>query len=252
MRALRALVTGAAGAVGGAIAAHLATAGHRVVKTDLVAAEELIVGDVSEPDDVERICVAAEQQMGGVDVLVNAAGRYGERVPFSATDPAHWWRVLETNLRGPAMLCRRLVPSMVQRGFGYVIDVNSKAAVWDDPGQNSVAYSTSKAALARFSSSLANELRGTGVVVVDASPGMVRSGMTATRPDFDDIPEHRFLPSSAIGEMVTALVSGGYDDLHGHFLHAADDLDAMLQRVQADPRVRTPSLGPYGPDDPVA
>lgn len=140
---------------------------------------------------------------------------------------------------------------MVARGRGHVVDVNSRASVWDDPGQSSVAYSVSKAGLARFTAGLAAELQGSGVVVVDLSPGMVRTGMTATRPDIAAIPDHRFLPASTAAGKVVELVSGAYDDLHGHFVHALDDLDELVAHVRADPRVRTLRLVPAGDDDPI-
>ena len=252
MTVLRALVTGAAGGIGSAIAGRLEASGHRVARTDLDDSGQVVSGDVTEPADVERICDAAESSLGGIDVLVNVAGIYGQRTPFAASDPDVWWRVLETNLRGPVLLARRLLPAMVDRGIGWVINVNSKAAVWDDPGQSSVAYSTSKAALARFTEALAGEVRGTGVTVLDLSPGMVRTGMLATRPDRDAIPDEWFLPADVVAGKVVQLLAGGYEDLHGHFVHAADDLDDLLRRVRDDPRLRTLSLGPYGADDPIA
>lgn len=212
----------------------------------------MAVGDVSVPADVDAVCTLVEAELGPIDVLVNAAGTYGQRVPFTSSDPEEWWRVLETNLRGPALLCRRLVPGMVARRRGHVVNVNSRAAAWDDPGQSSVAYSTSKAGLARLTSALAAEVEGTGVVVIDVSPGMVRTGMTATRPDLDRLPEASFLPASAIAERIVAIVDGRYDALSGHFLHARDDWDDLLGRVRDDGRRRRLGLIPYGADDPLA
>jgi 3-oxoacyl-[acyl-carrier protein] reductase len=212
----------------------------------------LAVGDVSVPADVDAVCTLVETELGPIDVLVNAAGVYGQRVPFTSGDPEEWWRVLETNLRGPALLCRRLVPAMVARGRGHVVNVNSRAAIWDDPGESSVAYSTSKAGLARLTSALAAEVEGTGVVVIDLSPGLVRTGMTATRLDLDRLPEGSFLPPSAIAERIVAVVDGRYDALSGHFVHARDDLDDLLGRIRDDGRRRRLGLTPYGSDDPLA
>jgi NAD(P)-dependent dehydrogenase (short-subunit alcohol dehydrogenase family) len=220
---VRALVTGAGGGIGAAVADHLEAAGVDVVRSDVV----LDGVDVRRPDDVEALCAGA----GDVDVLVNAAGTYGERVPFTASDPEAWWSVLETNLRGPALLCRRLVPGMVERGRGVVVNVASRAAVWDDPGASSVAYSTSKAALVRFTEALAAEVAGTGVLVVSLSPGFVRTGMTASRPGIDRMPDDAFLPASAIAERVVALAAGGHDALHGRFVHVLDDRPLRLALV---------------------
>ncbi len=238
-----ALVTGAAGGIGAAVADALGAAGWTVVATDLVVDGV----DVRRPDDVDALCDRA----GDVDLLVNAAGIYGDRVPFGDAEPEGWWEVLETNLRGPALLCHRLVPAMVRRRRGTVVNIVSRAAVWDDPGQSSVAYSTSKAALVRFTAALAAEVAGSGVLVVGLSPGFVRTGMTSSRPDIDLVPASAFLPASAAADAVVALADGGYDALHGRFVHAGDDVDALVDRVRQDPSVRMLSLGPTGPDDPL-
>ena len=103
------------------------------------------------------------------------------RVPDEAwkdrtdSDPDSWWLVLATTLRGPALLCRRLVPGMVARGRGHVVNVNSRAAVWDDPGQSSVAYSVSKAGLARFATIMHGDF--TEEAGVAAAQAMVASGV---------------------------------------------------------------------------
>ncbi len=151
------------------------------------------------------------------------------------------------------MLCTRAtLPGMVARGRGHIVNINSRAATWDDPGQSSVAYSVSKAALARFTSAVAAEVRGSGVVVVDLSPGMVRTGMTASRADLAALPEQAFLPASAAADKVVALASGRYDVLHGRFVHARDDLDELVRRLEAHPDSRTLTLAPTGAEDPLA
>lgn len=234
-----ALVTGSAGGIGAAVVAALAAAEWSVVGTD--AATDGV--DVRSPGDVDALC----DRVGDVDLLVNCAGVYGARGPFVESDPDAWWRVIETNVRGPALLCRRLVPAMIARGAGVVVNVGSRAAVWDDPAQSSVAYSTSKAALLRFTAALAAELTGSGVLVLCLSPGFVRTGMTSSRPDIDRIPASAFLPAAAAADMVVALAGGGYEALHGRFVHAGDDLAALVERVGQDPDVRLLTLGSGGP-----
>ena len=245
-----AVVTGAAGVVGGAIAGRLAHDGFRVVRTDRIGDVD-VIADVVDPGGVERLATVAEAG-GAVEVLVNAAGTYGQRVPFVDADLDQWWRVIETNLRGPVALCRRLVPAMVERRRGYVVNVSSRAAVWDDPTASSVAYSVSKAALTRFTEALAAELDGTGVIALDVSPGFVRSGMTATRPGIDDVPTDRFVRPEVVADAVAALVSGAHDSLHGHFVHALDDLHELAAHVVRDPAVRRLSLNPCHAADPLA
>ncbi len=259
-----ALVTGAGGTLGAAIATHLAAAGHPVGLTD-VDADALertraavagpavaVVADAGQPDDVDRAVRAVADGLGPVGVLVNAHGVYGPRVPFVAADGDAWWRVLEVNLRGPALFMARVLPAMVQAGEGHVVNLSSRAATWDDPGASSVAYSTSKAALTRLTGAVATELAGTGVVVVGLSPGMVRSGMTADRPDIATLPDDVFFPPARTAEMVVALVSGGHDDLHGRFVHVRDELDDLGPRLARNPSARTLQLAPTDADDPLA
>jgi 3-oxoacyl-[acyl-carrier protein] reductase len=225
-----AVVTGAAGGIGSAVSAALSAAGYAVVAADLPAV------DVRDP-------VAVAGLPADPDVLVNCAAIYGERAPFISSDPVRWWQVIETNLRGAALSTRHVLPAMVARGSGYVVNINSRAAVWDDPSTSSVAYSVSKAALARFTAAVAAEVAGTGVVVVDLSPGPVLTGMTASRPDAATRPADAWLPASLAADTVVALVSGRYDELHGRFVHARDDLDELVRRVAADPSARRLTLG---------
>ena len=224
-----AVVTGAAGGIGSAIVAALLDAGYSVVGADLPDV------DVTDPAAVATLPAAP-------DVLVNCAGIYGERMPFVDSDPDAWWRVVETNVRGAALCTRHVLPGMVERGAGYVVNINSRAAVWDDPGTSSVAYSVSKAALARFTTAVGAEVAGTGVVVVDLSPGPVLTGMTASRPDAASRPASAWLAPSLAADKVVQLVSGRYDALSGHFVHATDDLDDLVRRVAADPTARRLSL----------
>jgi NAD(P)-dependent dehydrogenase (short-subunit alcohol dehydrogenase family) len=232
-----ALVAGA-GRIGREIADRLAVDGHVVGLTDVdaaaldgTAAARTAVGDATDPADVDRVVADVEATLGPVEVLVNALGTYGPRRSFVDSEPDAWWRVQEVNVRGPALLTRRVLPGMLARARGHVVNLASRAATWDDPGGSSVAYSTSKAALRRFTSGLAAELAGTGVVVVDLSPGFVRTAMTADRPGIDELPEDAFVPPTRAAAHVAALASGRYDALHGRFVHVEDDLDQLVAEL---------------------
>jgi short-subunit dehydrogenase len=209
-----------------------------------------VPGDVAEAGDVARICDTVEQQLGPVDLLVNNAAYFGSPGPFLGADIEQWWRVLATNLLGPAMLNRRILPGMVERGRGRVITINSRAAVRiGDPDLTSSAYSVSKAAVLRLDAGLAREVDGSGVAVFSLNPGLVRTSMSRLRPDFGDIPEHAFVPPDAAADIVAALATGRYDRLHGRLIHATDDLDELLVAVTRDPAIRTITLVPVAPDD---
>ncbi|MCA1219627.1 SDR family NAD(P)-dependent oxidoreductase [Streptomyces sp. 8L] len=262
-----ALVTGAARGIGRQISITLAKHGYHLglvdkLSADLsVTAENIermggevvsVTGDVSNPENVEHCCDTVEKRFGHVDVLVNNAGYAGRFGPFAETDPDDWWEVMTTNVRGPMLFCRRMVPAMLERGHGYVVNINTRVAVRDDSVATFSGLAASKAALARFTGALAHETAGRGVVVLDINPGMVRTAMTEQRPDYDDIPDTAFLPVTVGAKMVAALVSGRYDVLHGRFIHARDDLDALAEAVAKDPRARVLGFGATGPGDPVA
>jgi 3-oxoacyl-[acyl-carrier protein] reductase len=262
-----AFVTGAGGGIGRAIARALLASGRALALVDrdraaldAVAAELggdrnrilAACADVTVPSDVAMACARVGDALGAIDTLVCAAGIYGPRVPFVDTDPDDWWDVVETNLRGAALCARAVLPAMLERGRGHIINVNSRAAVWDDPSHSSVAYSTSKAGLARFTGALAAEVAGRGVLVVDVSPGMVRTNMTATRPDLDELPDTAFLPPTTVAATVVALASGRYPELHGRFVHASDDLDELVAGIRTAPRARTLGFVPTELQDRVA
>lgn len=261
-----ALVTGAGRGIGRQIAITLAENGYRTglvdkLSADLSATAEhiegiggevvTVTGDVTDQADVHHCCETVEKYFGHIDVLVNNAGYAGRFGCFAETDPDDWWEVMTTNVRGPMLFCRRVVPAMLERGHGYVVNINTRVAVRDDSVATYSAYGVSKAALARFTGALAHETAGRGVVVLDINPGMVRTAMTEQRPDYHAIPDTAFLPVTVSAEKVAALVSGRYDVLHGRFIHARDDLDELAGHVLKDPRARVLGFGTVGPHDPV-
>lgn len=174
--------------------------------------------DVSDPDAVHRVVLHTEQQLGTVDLLVNNAGVIErEQLPFWEADPEEVWRVLQNNLRGPLLLTRALLPPMVQRGHGHVVNVTSRGRAATRTGTYT-GYLLSKRALSALTESLAQPLAGTGVVVVDLLPGLVRTAMTASMPVWDDVTEWDDPAASA--RVVVDVARGRYDDRSGTLLDA--------------------------------
>jgi short-subunit dehydrogenase len=174
--------------------------------------------DVSDPAAVERVVLHTEQHLGTVDLLVNNAGIIeNEQVPFWEADPEEVWRVLHNNLRGPLLLTRALLPAMVQRGHGHVVNVTSRGRAATRTGTYT-GYLLSKRALSVLTESLAQPLAGTGVVVVDLLPGLVRTGMTASMPVWDDVTDWDDPAASA--RVVVDVARGRYDDRSGTLLDA--------------------------------
>jgi 3-oxoacyl-[acyl-carrier protein] reductase len=267
LRGQVALVTGAGRGIGREIALGLARQGMLLgllgrsrAPLDAVLSECAAAGakavavpaDVTVPDRVGAAVSTIERDLGPVDLLVSNAGarEAREAAPWEA-DAGDWWRVVETNLRGPHLLARAVLPRMVERGAGRVLHVSSTMAARPEPRWS--AYAVSKAGLSRLTDSLAAALAGTGVVVIEVSPGLVRTDMTET---MWGPPEAQ--PWNQVQRMVDATVRfarGDLDALHGRFVHAVrDDLDALLARAEQIRALdaRTLRLRPYGEDDPLA
>ncbi len=257
-----ALITGAAGTVGAAIADGLSRAGYPIALTDIDEAglntvcaglpgpAMAVTADATVAGTATRVVNEVGDALGPVGVLVNAIGTFGPRSTLVDADEAAWWHVLEVNVRAPVAFVRAAVPAMALAGRGHVVNLASRAAVRDDPAGPSSAYATSKAALTRMSQAVAAEVASTGVVVVALSPGLVRSAMTAARAGYADMTDADFVPVDRTVAQVLALVSGDHDHLHGHMVHALDNLDEVGARVVADPSRRVLGLGRVGSSDP--
>jgi NAD(P)-dependent dehydrogenase (short-subunit alcohol dehydrogenase family) len=179
------------------------------------------VGDVSRREDVQRWF----SEVGVPDVLVNNAGIAPDEDAAWEIDVDEWWHVFEVNVLGVFLCCRAAIPKMLEGGRGRIVNVASGAAYL--PGSKSTAYSASKAAVHRFSETLANQLEGRGVYVFSISPGLVRTRMTE---DFGD--NAPWTPPELAPKLVLALASGQLDKLAGRYLHAEhDDVDDLAKRA---------------------
>jgi 3-oxoacyl-[acyl-carrier protein] reductase len=178
--------------------------------------------DVTDAAAVDRVVMHVEQQLGTVDLLVNNAARIERaEVPFWESDRDDVWDVVRTNLRGPLLLTRALLPPMVQRGRGHVVNVTSRARAATRTGTYT-GYALSKRALSALTESLAGPLQGTGVVVVDVLPGLVRTAMTDSMPVWSDVPESDWTPAAATAQVVVDVALGLHDGAAGTLLDAPD------------------------------
>ncbi len=186
-----ALVTGATRGIGAAISRQLAALGLTVVlgARDRAAAEHVAAAlgraravpvqlDVTDAASVSRCQRLIAAEVGSVDVLVNNAGvLLDDEVPMLAVGEDILEATLQVNLVGVWRMVRALVPAMVERGYGRVVNLSSSLASLAPPETGSPAYSVSKAALNMLTAQLALELRGTGVLVNCLDPGWVRTDM---------------------------------------------------------------------------
>ena len=190
----RAVVTGAAGAIGAAIAADLASLGARVIVADVdlpgaertaaaLAGGRALAVDLASPASVTAFAEAA----GPVDVLVHNAG-VAVVEPFIEGDPAGWDRMWQVNLRGPMLLTKLLLPGMLEREWGRLVFVSSDSARAGSGGE--AAYAATKSALFGLAKSLAREAARAGVTANVVCPGPTDTPMlrrvSAERPGLVD------------------------------------------------------------------
>src|SRR6185437_6816975 len=168
-----ALVTGGAGGIGRAIVAALAADGHQVVSGDIVdrgAGEAALTVhlDVTDSGSVESAVRRVEGELGAIEILVNTAG-WDEFRSFLETGEEFWDRIIELNYKGCLRVCRRVVPGMVEREYGRVVNISSDAARVGSSLE--AVYAGAKAAQVAFGKTLAREVALRGVTVNNVCPG---------------------------------------------------------------------------------
>ena len=235
LKGMVAVVTGGGRGLGRAFAQALAAVGCSVAvvaRSEAELAETVgLIGraggqaqafpaDITDAGAVDVAFAAIEQSVGAVDLLVNNAGVIGPIAPFAETAPDAWWRSVEVNLKGPMLTSRRVVPGMIARGKGRIINLVTGVA----PFAYFSGYCAGKAALIRFSECLAAEFQPHGVTVFPMGPGTVRTAMSEHSlnspegrkwlPWFKRIfDEGLDLPPERPAELVVRLASGRYDAL---------------------------------------
>ncbi len=222
-----AVITGGARGIGLAVARRSLTSGASVVLWDidgalLARAVEALRADgvdgarvghavveLTDADAVQAAAAAAIAAFGRVDILVNNAGITGGNGPTWELDPTVWRRVVDVNLVAPFLTCRALVPHMIARGFGRIVNIASVAGKEGNP--NASHYSASKAGLIGLTKSLGKELAQKGVLVNAVTPAAAKTAifdsMTQQHIDFmlSKIPMGRFLQVDEAAALITWL-----------------------------------------------
>jgi NAD(P)-dependent dehydrogenase (short-subunit alcohol dehydrogenase family) len=236
LRGRVAVVTGAGRGIGRVVADHLASHGMSLLLLARTGAQVRAVADevverhgvaclpaaidVTDVTAVERVLLHAEQHLGTVDVLVNNAAVIDAlEVPFWESDLDEVWRVIHNNLRGPLVMTRALLPAMIQRGRGHVVNVTTRARAASRTGTYT-GYAVSKRGLSVFTESLASSLAGSGVVVIDVLPGLVRTPMTEAMPAWRGVTE--WDDAAATATVIADVARGRYDDRAGTVLDAVE------------------------------
>ena len=250
-----AFVTGGGRGIGRAIAQEFARHGARVAvfarsERELAETVSIIQSaggtaayfsvDVADYAGVRDAFSHAAKALGPADVLVNNAGMLGPLAPFAENDMQEWWRGFEVNLRGAANCAQAVIPAMIAKRSGRIINVASGGGT--QPMANFSSYVISKTAMIRMAEVLAIELAAHGIRVFSISPGTVRTAMAEYSrtseagkkwlPWFEKIFENGLdVPPERSALLVAQLASGKMDALSGKYFAVSDDLDAILKNA---------------------
>jgi NAD(P)-dependent dehydrogenase (short-subunit alcohol dehydrogenase family) len=257
------VVTGGSRGIGLAIASELAAQGASVAilsrnsvenaaacaaLTKLYGAKTLsLPTDVSNTSAVARAFRTIEERLGAVDMLVNNAGTFNVLSPVAKTNAAAWLREVQTNLGGAFLCSTACLPSMLRRNRGTIVNVIGGGAGYPIP--HGTAYASSKAALARFTESLAAELHGTSIAVFGVDPGFVRTRMTLANARSENGQRWRPQIGNALARksdvsphhaarLVATLATGKYRALAGRVLFSAGSSAQLRYQKQFRDRLR--------------
>jgi NAD(P)-dependent dehydrogenase (short-subunit alcohol dehydrogenase family) len=236
----------AAGAAVGLIARspdELAAAAAEINRAGGVAAAA--AADVADQRAAAAAVAGLRERLGTADILINNAGISGPVGPLWDAPAAEWWRAVEVNLGGAFVLTQLALEHMIPAGRGRIVNITSYAGVYRWPLLS--AYAASKAALVKLTETLAEETRPHGVSVFSVDPGLLPIGlgeaalMASTDGQTPEGRVHRWIrdqlaagrgadPEEA-ARLILALASGRADRLSGRHLRVADNLDALLSRL---------------------
>ncbi len=247
-----ALVTGASRGIGLAVAAELAAQEFAVAllarsREELEAgvaeiragggAAIAVAADVTDPAAVEDSVRRVTSELGPIELLVNNAGTAAAIGPLWEVDPDDWWRDVETNLRGAFLVSRAVLPGMVERTSGRIVNIASSVGIRPSPHLSS--YGAAKAAQINLTESLAAEVSEHGICVFAVSPGHVRTDLVQKFIESHEgqrwlphVPQSEPVEAELAARLICRLASGEADGLSGRFVHVLDDLDDLIARAE--------------------
>jgi NAD(P)-dependent dehydrogenase (short-subunit alcohol dehydrogenase family) len=250
-----AIVTGGGRGLGQGMAQSLAAAGAAVAviarsqgEIDETAAlitrsggkALAICADVTDATRVEQMVCQVEQEFGAVNLLVNNAGTVNTPGPIWEVDVEEWRRVVDVNLHGPFLCVRAVLPGMMERKQGRIINVSSVAGSISAPYLDS--YSAAKTALVRFSECIAAETQAYGISIFTIDPGLVLTAMLGYLAESeaghiyapwarDAVQSGQHQSAHLSADLVLLLASGKADAFSGRFLSVNDPVGDLLEKA---------------------
>ncbi len=229
-----ALVTGASGGIGGAIAkalhargATVGLSGTRVeplekLKAELGERAHVLPCDLGDPAAIEALLKAADAALGGIDILINNAGLTRDNLALRMKDE-DWQKVIDVNLTAGFRLARGAMRGMMKKRWGRIIGITSVVGVTGNPGQAN--YAAAKAGMIGMSKSLAQEVASRGITVNCVAPGFIETQMTGALNEeqkariLTAVPAGRLGQSDEIAAAVVYLASPEAAYVTGQTLH---------------------------------
>jgi len=253
-----AIVTGSGSGVGRAIALEFARQGANVVccarRKDKISETVALIEkeggrglaiptDVTRKDLVERMVAETIKHFGQIDVLVNNAGSFQAIGGVWEIDPEVWWHDVTVNLYGPLLCCHTVLPHMMEKDEGIIINLSGGGAGGPFPG--GTGYSCSKAALMRLTDGLAGEMKkiGSSILVLAIGPGLVRTEMTEYQAEVPEglkwvpstkeyLDTERDRPAEDCAKAAVELIRIACPQLSGRIFHAEMDYSEIAKRIE--------------------
>ncbi len=241
LNGMNALITGASGGIGAAIAKAFFKQGANIVisgtkreklqelETELKALNIPLAGaihietcDLSQPENIDELLKRAHDTMGSIDILVNNAGVTRDGLLMRMKDE-DWQKVIDVNLSSCFRSCRGAIKNMMSKRSGKIINIASIVGVTGNPGQTN--YCASKAGMIGFSKALAQEVASRGITVNCIAPGFIASNMTEVLPDavkekiLSNIPMGRMGSPDDIAAAAVFLASPAGNYVTGQTIH---------------------------------
>jgi 2-hydroxycyclohexanecarboxyl-CoA dehydrogenase len=237
-----AVVTGAASGIGRATAEALAEGGANIIVADINREQgeaaaaairakgqsaQFVAVDLTDPASITGFAAAVHEQFGAVDILVNGAG-WGKTMPFWETTPELWEKLIKLNFVGPMQLTKALLPKMIERGRGRIVNISSDAGRVGSLGET--VYSGAKGGLIAFTKSLARETARYNINVNCVCPGPTETPLLFAVPEGHleafkkAIPFRRFGKPSEIASVVAFFASDAASYVTGQVLSVSGGL----------------------------